>query len=225
MKSIIALLLSCVSILAGDDIGVTTTIKTNAVTGAVVTVDSFTRGGQTNLLCKTTTTNGVFKSRSYQFVHDGKLAAEHISYPGHGFSLTATHYDFDATFLCQSNTLYEVDIYDKNRQTLLDVFVATNGMLTPIPTSELRGQVSFPDVEKPKTNNETSELDGLKLSFHTASRRSQCLLALAACPESFRGSRWSSRFTSRVGGGWYVFQSYSAGGEERRRALPAADGE
>ena len=34
-----------------------------------------------------------------------------------------------------------------------------------------------------------------------------------------------SRFTPRVGGGWYVFQSYSAGGEERRRTLPAADGE
>jgi hypothetical protein len=33
------------------------------------------------------------------------------------------------------------------------------------------------------------------------------------------------QFTPRVGGGWYVFQSYSAGGEERVRALPAGDGE
>ena len=153
MKSIIIFLLSCMSLLATDDIGVSTTIRTNAQTGEVITTDCFTRGGQTNLLCKTTTTNGVFKSRSYRFYHDGKLTAEYLFYSGTGFSLTATHYEFDATFMSHSNLLYEVDIYDQNRQHLLDVFEATNGILSPFPTSELRQEVSVPDEVNPKTNN------------------------------------------------------------------------
>jgi len=43
------------------------------------------------------------------------------------------------------------------------------------------------------------------------------LLALAACPEGIRGSRSSSRFTSRVGGGSAFFARY-----EKTRHLRSA---
>jgi hypothetical protein len=158
MKSIIVLLLSCICLLAEDDIGITTTIKTNAVFGEVVTTKYFSRGGQTNLLCRTTMTNGVIHTRSYRFYHDGKLAADYLCSTRTGYSQTVTHNGFDATFICDSsNILDSVYIFDKDRQNVLDGFEATNGMLTPIPTSELSNLGSIPDVVKPETNNQTTK--------------------------------------------------------------------
>ncbi|MBI3413862.1 MAG: hypothetical protein HY043_00870 [Verrucomicrobia bacterium] len=149
MKTIIAFLFSVMCLFAADDIGITTTVKTNAQSGAVITKEFFTRAGKTNLLRSTTTTNGVLKSRLYRFYHDGKLAADHLTAPGTGYLLVATQNGFDVNFEYRSNVLSEVVLADKD-DNVLDAFVSTNGVLTPIPTSELRKMMSTPDTQKEK---------------------------------------------------------------------------
>src|SRR5471030_335918 len=57
MKIYLALILSCVSAIAADtsDIRVVTTTDTHTQPGILITIDEFTRAGQTNLLTKTQT--------------------------------------------------------------------------------------------------------------------------------------------------------------------------
>ncbi len=137
MKTIFALLVSCIRLFAADDIGLTVTTKTNADTGAVITSQYFTRAGQTNLLSKTAVTNGVIQSRFYRFYHDGKVAADHLTVPGDGYVLIVTHNGFDMSFQSCSNELCSVLLHDKD-DVLLDEFLGTNGVLAPIPSSDLR---------------------------------------------------------------------------------------
>jgi hypothetical protein len=148
LRAIIALLLSATCLLAADDITVTTTTKTNAQSGVVTTKEFFTRSGQTNLLRSTTTTNGIVKTRLHRFYHDGKLAADHLSAPASGYLMTSTHNGYDVTFDYRSNLLSEVVIADRH-DNVLDWFVSTNGLLTPLASSELRKYMSKPrDKEK-----------------------------------------------------------------------------
>ena len=151
-----ALLFSCVCALAVDDIGVTTTTKTNAQSGAVITKQFFTRGGQTNLLRSTTSTNGVVKSRLHRFYHDGRLIADHLTAPALGYSLVTTHGGYSLTFESETNALTDVYLADTNGNTL-DAFASTNGVLTPIPTSELRKMTNSVDRIKAEIEKEAAK--------------------------------------------------------------------
>ncbi len=147
MKIIFILLVSAVFIQAADDIALTTTTKTNSQSGAVTTKEYFTREGQTNMLRSTTTTNGIVKTRLHRFYHHGKLAADHLSAPGVGYLMIATHNGYDVSFDYRSNLLREVRIADKD-DNVLDWFVSTNGFLKPMPTSELRKYMAKPSDKK-----------------------------------------------------------------------------
>lgn len=144
MKFII-LILTAVTVLAADDIAVTTVTKTNGYYGTVTTKEYFTRAGQTNLQRSTTTylTNGVLKSRSHFIYYHGQRVAGHISSPSHGFTLTQSDPGFGVSFEISSNILTDVTLSDRDGN-LLDWYIATNGVLTPIPSSELRKYVGKP---------------------------------------------------------------------------------
>lgn len=144
MKFII-LILTAVTVLAADDIAVTTVTKTNGYYGTVTTKEYFTRAGQTNLQRSTTTylTNGVLKSRSHFIYYHGQRVSGHISSPSHGFTLTQSDPGFGVSFETSSNILTDVTLSDRDGN-LLDWYIATNGVLTPIPSSELRKYVGKP---------------------------------------------------------------------------------
>jgi len=152
MKTIILLLVSCIALLAADDISVTVTVKTNK-SGWVTTKEFFTRAGQTNLLRSTTRTNGVVRSRLYRFYHDRKPAADHLVGP-EDYVVVSTHNGFNLHLTSRSNLLSETWIGDKY-DNVLDVFEVTNGLLTPIPTSELRKYMGRLDARKLTAPKET----------------------------------------------------------------------
>jgi hypothetical protein len=134
MKSIIILLFFAKCLFAADNI--TTTTRTNAESGSVITKEYFTRAGQTNLVRSTTTTNGVVRSRLYRFYHNKKHVADHLTGPG-GYLMVQTYNGFNFGFTSTNNAMIGAKIADKNEK-ILDVFENTNGVLFPIPTSELR---------------------------------------------------------------------------------------
>ena len=145
MKIVILLLLSCVCLFAEDDIGVTVLTKTNVDSGQVTTKEYFSRAGLTNLLRSTTTTNGVVRSRLYRFYHDRKHVADHLSGPG-GFVMVQTYNGFNFGFTSSNNMLIDASIADKD-ENVLDMFEGTNGVLFPMPTSELHKYMS---ADRPK---------------------------------------------------------------------------
>jgi hypothetical protein len=143
MKPICILLLSALSLTAADDLTVATTTKTNEY--SVTTKEYFMRAGQTNMLRSTTrySTNDVIKSRSYFFFHRGQRVAAYQSSPTHGYTYTRSVTGYSVGFESVSNVLSEVVLYNKEGEPL-DMFVATNGVLIPLPSSELRKYVATP---------------------------------------------------------------------------------
>jgi hypothetical protein len=149
MKSIITLLLSATSLLAADDISVRTTTKTNAPYGTVTTKEYLTRAGQTNLLRSTTrySQSGLLKSCSHFVYYRGQRVAWHISSPPHGYTLSQSDAGFSVGFETKSNVLTEITLSDKEGN-LLDWFVTTNDVLTPVASSELRKYTGKPRVNE-----------------------------------------------------------------------------
>lgn len=64
--------------------------------------------------------------------------------------MIATHNAYHATFQHQTNLLSEVVITDE-QDNVLDWFVSTNGLLSPIPSSELRKYATKPSDKKEDT--------------------------------------------------------------------------
>lgn len=141
MKATILLLLSCLCLRAADDIHVATVVSTNGEAGTMTTQEFFTRAGQTNLVCSTTTRDGVVRSRAYRFYHNGRHAADHLTVPAVGDSLVDTYNGFDIAMVSRSNALQEVTLRDQYDR-VVDRFVSTNGVFRPVPTSELRGYIN-----------------------------------------------------------------------------------
>lgn len=144
MRAFILFLLSCVSTLAADTgVRMTTSVSTNAETGAVYLEETFTRDGQTNLVRKTKTADGVVTGRIQRFYHDGEFVAVYlvVSKPVHmareSFSTTesscAVSVDFSPT------KEIERVIITRTKGNVLDGFTATNGVFYPVSNSELKG--------------------------------------------------------------------------------------
>jgi hypothetical protein len=139
MKIYLALILSCVSVLAADtsDIRVVTTTDTHTQPGILITVYEFTRGGQTNLVCDTRTKDGELRIRTQRFYHNGSLVGEYstnnlysynrssiISVAGAPYSLG---FSFDS-----SNKMSAVVM---SNAVMLESFSCTNGIFYPADSS------------------------------------------------------------------------------------------
>jgi hypothetical protein len=142
MRAFIILFLSCISTLAADTgIRMTTSVSTNAETGAIHLEETFTRNGQTNLVRKTKTEDGVVTGRIQRFYHDGEFVAVHlvVSKPVHmareSFSTTesscAVSVDYSPT------KEIEKVIITRKKGNVLDGFIATNGVFYPVGNANL----------------------------------------------------------------------------------------
>ena len=131
MFTVIALTLSAV---ANDDLIKTTTCKTNRV--GIVTVDTYTRMGVTNLRVKTMVKNETTRIQNVYL--NGKLVMD-IWDMGDGLTISAkAQSDCDVgTHFSEEGLLECVNLMDTNLVTL-DHFIVTNNVLFPISSDEIR---------------------------------------------------------------------------------------
>jgi hypothetical protein len=147
MKALIILLLSSASAFAADtSMQVTTTTKTNAVSGKIFTMEVFTRSGQTNLVRTTVTTRGVSEGPLQKFYHDGVLVGTYLTMPestmpdSPDFSVLITEAGSPYSVIVKhwpSKNASQAFICTKDR-VVLDYFTATNGVFYPADRSAVR---------------------------------------------------------------------------------------
>lgn len=135
MKTLIIILLSCVSAFA-EDTGVrlvSTATTTNSL--GIYTTETFTRGGQTNLVRMIGVKDGVVVYTSHRFFFCGNLVASTIGAPYPG------SFDIKDGLPCQVSLTFapskDVSSLHINSKDFNEVFFATNGVFSPAPDSYL----------------------------------------------------------------------------------------
>ena len=119
----------------------TASTSTNAETGAVYSEETFTRDGQTNLVRRTKTEEGVITGRTQRFYHDGELVAVYLVVikPAHmardSFSTTESSCAVSADF-SPRREIQRV-IITRTKGNVLDGFTATNGVFYPVSNADL----------------------------------------------------------------------------------------
>ena len=138
VKSFIVFLLSCASAFGADTgIRALTTTKTNAETASLSTTDIFTRDGQTNLVRNTKTKAEKMQIRIHRFYHAGTLVGMITETPDSGSTASEAGCPFALDFeYGPSHRLKYAAIVNRDG-VLVDAFACTNGVLCPIPSSEL----------------------------------------------------------------------------------------
>jgi hypothetical protein len=143
MRLIAVFILSCISTFAADTgVHMTASVSTNAETGAVYLEETFTRNGQTNLVRRTKTEDGVVTGRIQRFYHDGEFVAVHVvvSKPSHmareSFSTTGSSCSVNVDF--SPTKEIERVIITRMKGNVLEGFAATNGAFYPVSNSDLR---------------------------------------------------------------------------------------
>jgi len=155
MKTIIVYLLSCLAVCAADinDVHVVTKTTKNIPNNCLDTVDIFTRDGQTNLVRRTRTRDGVVLFRVQTFYHDGAQMNDYIyngaetlmgSTPGAPYLFT---YRFDASNQLRSAIISTIHTNDVTPRSItfvtLDSFGSTNGVFYPRDGSWIHGANSM----------------------------------------------------------------------------------
>ena len=136
MKRIVIIVSGCfitLSALAADT-GVrldSTATTTNSF--GQVTKETFTRGGQTNLVRRTLLVGGVAVTRTHEFYHHGDLVAVIQGSPNPGNLDVPAGLPYQLSFgFSPSRKLLHINGRDFN-----DAFYATNGVFYPAPDSDL----------------------------------------------------------------------------------------
>jgi len=141
MRAFIVLLLSCISVLAADTtVQKASTVSTNAETGAVYATDTFTRTGQTNLVCVTKLVDGKVAVRTQRFYHDGEQVAVFMywaetkseAFTTRESSSYSVGLDFSAT------GGIERLIITRRKGSVMDGFSFTNGIFYPMKDWDLQ---------------------------------------------------------------------------------------
>ncbi len=126
----------CVSALAADTgVRVVSTVTTTNSLGIYKTTETFTRGGQTNLVRMTGSQGGVVVHLSHHFYHHGDLVAIIVGTPN------------PVRFEPQPGLPYQLDLeiwpskevrcLHVNGKDFNERFDATNGVFHPAPDSDL----------------------------------------------------------------------------------------
>lgn len=139
MRNIIVCLLSCLSVFAADtnEIRVVTRTDTKVSPGYLVTYDTFTRSGQTNLLRITTTKDGVTNNVIHTFVYQGARLGSYSQSQslGNTFINSEVGAPYKLSFvLGSSNQVMAASVATTN-YVILDSFTYTNGTFYPNPSS------------------------------------------------------------------------------------------
>jgi len=147
------------SVMAADDVAEKTTVTTNGQ--RIVTLDTYTRSGETNLTVKTIVRQDEGKTYRMQNVYrNGKLALEitDLGY-GIGYSVKPETDCNVGMHFTSDGQLDNVNLMTTNLMTL-DHFSVTNGVLKPLPSVEIKkanevtGDVKalFTDLKTGKAN-------------------------------------------------------------------------
>jgi hypothetical protein len=148
MKAIILCILSCLPVFAADNdlIRVVTSTYKIMPEDSLATIETFTRNGQTNLVCTTHTKDGVVLFRSQGFYHNGAEVGiyfyQNIQKRGNGPDATmvgstpGAPYYFNIAFDSSHRPL-SAHIMATNLVTL-DLFECTNGVFYPADSSLIR---------------------------------------------------------------------------------------
>jgi len=134
MKSLIVLIAFCAfaPLVEGSDVRLVTTATTNAVSGYVTTVDVFTRYGQTNLVRRTVTKDGVFMAGEDVFYYAGSLLAEYVDHFDHSVDITPNVRATDALiFHFDPSQQIKFATVMTTNAVFVEVFVYTNHMFYP----------------------------------------------------------------------------------------------
>ena len=142
MRAFIILFLTCISAFAEDTgIRMTTSVSTNAETGAICREETFTRNGQTNLVRITKTEHGVLAARTHRFYHAGEFVAVHlfVTRPAkmarEMFTTAESSYSVGLDF--SPTKEIERVIVTRKKGNVLDGFTATNGVFYPVSNADL----------------------------------------------------------------------------------------
>ena len=140
MKTILLLILSCLAVFAEDtkEIHVTSYSYKIMPEDALATVEVFTRNGQTNMVRKTHTKDGVVLFRTHNFYYNGTEAGIYMFQTANGTntvvgSTPGSPYFFNVGFDV-SNKPRSAQIRGTN-MVLLDWFLCTNGVFYPAESS------------------------------------------------------------------------------------------
>jgi hypothetical protein len=139
MRAFIVFILSCGSVLGGDSgIRVVTTVKTNAQTASISTKDVFTRDGQTNLVRTARTKAGAVQIRIHRFYHEGVLVGDYVSMPDSSGFTTEAGSPYSVSFTFWPSKDIRSAVVGTKEGIVLDAFNCTNGIFSPVESSELR---------------------------------------------------------------------------------------
>ena len=129
MKTIIAYILTCISVVAAgtNDVQVFTTFNTNTQPGILITLETFTRGGQTNLVRDTRTKGGALTIRNQTFYHDGVQIGGHTTYPTTSFTYSVAGAPYSLSFQYDASNQLRSALVASNT-TILESFTCTNGV-------------------------------------------------------------------------------------------------
>jgi hypothetical protein len=142
MRSFIIFVLSCASVLGADSsIRVVTTVKTNADTAGIYTMDVYTRGGHTNLVRRTRTklgTVGTAQIRIHRFYHDGQLVGDFVATPDSSGFTTEAGSPYSVSFEFWPSKEVRSAVIGTKDGVVLDAFTCTNGVFSPVESSVIQ---------------------------------------------------------------------------------------
>jgi hypothetical protein len=129
MKTTIAYILSCLSVAAAgtNDVQVVTTTDTHTQPGILITLDTFTRDGQTNLLRDTRTKDGTLTIRNQKFYHDGAQIGGYVAQPTMNFSYSVAGAPYSMSFQYDASNHIRSALVISNVM-ILEAFGCTNGV-------------------------------------------------------------------------------------------------
>ena len=139
MRTFIVFLLSCASVFGADTgVQVVTTAKTNAETASIYTTDIFTRDGQTNLVRTAKTKAGTLQIRIQRFYHAGELIGDYVATKDSSGFTTESGIPYSVSFEFWPSKDIRSAVIGTKDGTVLDAFMATNGVFYPADISVIR---------------------------------------------------------------------------------------
>ena len=104
----------------------------------MITIDKFTRGGQTNLVCDTRTKDGVLQIRTQMFYHDGLLVGQYSTNNLYAYNrssfISVGGVPYGLSFNLDSSNKMSAFVMTTN-YLLLEHYSCANGIFYPADSS------------------------------------------------------------------------------------------
>jgi hypothetical protein len=140
MPVLLALIVSCVSVIASD-IRIVSTCRTNK-SGSISTREAFIREGQTNLVRLTTSRAGVVQTQVHRFYHKGLLIGDYVVMRDSSGFTTEAGCPYSVSLEFWPSREVRSVVFGTNG-IAIDAFMATNGLFYPADTAFIRKANGF----------------------------------------------------------------------------------